>query len=266
MSAGSETISPTAHYTGYVWARNGLSHPELETLEGRVLFESLRPLMIARSLAGQPTLEDYLLARHAAIDACLERAIEDHGVGQVVEVACGMSPRGWRFTRRYGDRLLYVEADLPGMAARKRLALRRMGALSERHRVVELDVLRVRGAGSLAGLARELDPRGGLAIVTEGLLGYLPDEAVAAVWRRFAATLRRFAAGRYISEVHLGMMLSPTIRAFRLLLSAFVRGRVHLHFHDPDDVLAALRRAGFAGGAVHPAGELELARVLEAWT
>ena len=30
MSA-SESISPTAHYTGYVWARNGLSHPELET-------------------------------------------------------------------------------------------------------------------------------------------------------------------------------------------------------------------------------------------
>ncbi len=37
----SETISPTAHYTGYVWARNGLSHPEFETIEGRVLFETL---------------------------------------------------------------------------------------------------------------------------------------------------------------------------------------------------------------------------------
>ena len=34
---GGESISPTAHYTGYVWARNGLSHPELETLEGRLL-------------------------------------------------------------------------------------------------------------------------------------------------------------------------------------------------------------------------------------
>ncbi len=34
--SSSDAISPTAHYTGYVWARNGLSHPELETLEGRV--------------------------------------------------------------------------------------------------------------------------------------------------------------------------------------------------------------------------------------
>lgn len=67
MSA-SEAISPTAHYTGYVWARNGLSHPELQTIEGRVLFESLRPLMIAGSVLGHPTLEAYLLARHRAID------------------------------------------------------------------------------------------------------------------------------------------------------------------------------------------------------
>ena len=36
--SSSETISPTAHYTGYVWARNGLSHPSLETAQGRLLF------------------------------------------------------------------------------------------------------------------------------------------------------------------------------------------------------------------------------------
>ncbi len=35
----SDAISPTAHYTGQVWARNGLSHPRLGTREGRVLFE-----------------------------------------------------------------------------------------------------------------------------------------------------------------------------------------------------------------------------------
>jgi len=35
-----DRIGPTAHYTGYVWARNGLSHPELNTTEGRILFDS----------------------------------------------------------------------------------------------------------------------------------------------------------------------------------------------------------------------------------
>ncbi len=91
---GSEAISPTAHYTGYVWARNGLSPPALATLEGRLLFESLRPSMVVSDVFGGGTLESYLLARHLAIDALLERAIDERGVTQVVEVAAGMSGRG----------------------------------------------------------------------------------------------------------------------------------------------------------------------------
>jgi O-methyltransferase involved in polyketide biosynthesis len=123
VSASPTAISPTAHYTGYVWARNGLSHPELASTEGRLLYESLRAPMIASRLLGGPTLEDYLLARHGAIDALLEVAIEEGGVTQVIELAAGLSPRGWRFSRRYGASLTYIEADLPAMAERKRAAL-----------------------------------------------------------------------------------------------------------------------------------------------
>jgi O-methyltransferase involved in polyketide biosynthesis len=271
----SETISPTAHYTGYVWARNGLSHPELATTEGRILFESLRPIMLASAAVGGSSLEPYLLARHRAIDALLERAIEEHGVTQVVEVASGLSPRGWRFTSRYGDRLTYVEADLPDMAQRKRAALERMGSLSERHRVQSVDALRDAGRGSLAELARELDPAQGLAIITEGLLGYLDGESVDGVWRRFARTLHGFAGGRYISDLHLGDVQTAAIRAFRLLLSAFVRGPVHLHFASATKAEAALLAAGFDSAEVRRATDIVpdsrgpgsgLAHILEAST
>ena len=231
-----------------------------------MLFESLRPVMAVNGVLGHPTLESYLLARHEAIDAALRTAIEQHGVTQVIEVACGMSPRGWRFTSRYGDKLTYIEADLPAMAARKRVALARMVSLSERHQVVELDALLPDGPRSLPGLAAQLNHRKGLAIITEGLLGYLPHDAVEGIWRRFAAALDGFRAGRYISDIHLGMVQTAQVRAFRLLLSAFVRGRVHMHFESPDRVVGALRDAGFAGAQVRPAGPLELARVLEAWT
>ena len=146
-------VSPTAHYTGYVWARNGLSDPELETVEGRVLFETLRVPMTVSALLGGGTLEAYLLTRHRAIDALLQRAIDEGRVTQVVEVAAGLSPRGLRFTRRYGDRLTYVEADLPEMVTRKRAALERIGSLSDRHRVEEVDALRDQGPASLGELA-----------------------------------------------------------------------------------------------------------------
>jgi len=258
--AGSDAISPTAHYTGYVWARNGLSHPELETREGRLLFESLHPAMLASRAIGGPSLEAYLLARHRAIDALLEQAIAEHGVTQVIEVACGLSPRGWRFTRQHGERLTYIEADLPAMAERKRRALERMGSVSERHRVVALDALRDDGPESLAALAAELDHSGGLAIITEGLLGYLPTDAVASLWSRFAATSRQFPSGRYISDLHLASTQNATVRAFRLVLSAFVRGRVYLHFDDRADAEAALRAAGFDQASVRAAWELPEAR------
>ena len=152
----SESISPTAHYTGFVWARNGLSHAELETTEGRVMYESMRLPMAAAGALGRPTLERYLLARHRAIDKLLEDAISNRGVTQVIEVAAGLSPRGWRFTERFGE-LVYIEGDLPGMVERKREALERMDSLSDRHRVVELDALRPQGATSISGVARGLD-------------------------------------------------------------------------------------------------------------
>lgn len=276
MIFSGERIGPTAHYTGYVWARNGLSHPELETNEGRILFDALQPAMLASTALGGPRLEAYLLARHRALDVLLERAIEAGQVSQVIEVAAGLSPRGWRFARRYGERITYVEADLPAMAARKRLALERIGPLSDHHRVCEVDALRDgSGPGSLAAIAGELDRSDGLAIVTEGLLGYLPTDAVLALWRRFARTLSRFPAGVYISDLHLGGAVTPPVRAFRLALSAFVRGRVHLHFQDARDAEAELAAAGFGFASVQPAVEVagerrgrgsRLANILEAST
>lgn len=269
---GSQAISPTAHYTGYVWARNGLSPPELATREGRVLFESLRAPMMVSALLGGGTLETYLLARHRAIDALLERAIEEHAISQVVEVAAGMSGRGVRFRDRYGPRLTYIEADLPSMARRKRDALARLQAASDHHRVHDLDVL---DAHSLDALVDGLDHGQGLAIVTEGLLGYLERDTVRTLWRRFAQGLERFPYGTYISDIHIGEAQDMRVRAFRLLLSLFVRGPVHLHFGDEQGVVDGLLDAGFVSAKVYRAAELSgdgadraanLAHTLEAST
>ncbi|MGD0456066.1 MAG: class I SAM-dependent methyltransferase [Solirubrobacteraceae bacterium] len=190
LSRGSDAISPTAHYTGHIWTRNALSDPALATVQGRLLFEALEPAMNLSRALGGTTLESFLVARHRAIDRLLTQAIEEDGISQVIEVACGMSPRGWRFARHYGERLTYLEADLPTMAARKRRALERMGSLSETHRVTELDALVESGPASLAELAGPLDRTRGLAIITEGLLSYFPPDRVLEMWRRFDVRTR----------------------------------------------------------------------------
>src|SRR4051794_16322955 len=210
-------IGPTAHYTGRVWSRHGLSHPELDTLTGAVLHTAPVPTMFASRLLGGPDLDDFLLSRHLVIDALLEQAIDEGRVGQVLEVACGMSPRGWRFTERFDD-LVYVEADLPDMAAAKREALGRIGR-PDRHRVVDLDALDPDGPLSLGAVASTLDPDLGLAIITEGLLSYLPREAVLGLWARFAATLDRFPGGEYLSDLHVDAdTAAPLARVFEAAL------------------------------------------------
>lgn len=247
MSASDTRISPTAHYTGYVWYRNGLSHDALVTVEGRAFYESMRPINATARTIGAPTLEGFLLARHLAIDAFLAEAIEAGDVGQVVEVAAGLSPRGWDFSRRYAGKIDYVEADLPGMATRKRNMLEDGGLLTDRHRVVELDALADDGPQSLARLCDELDPSRGLAIVTEGLLNYFPREDVTGMWRRFAQSAARFPRGLYLSDLHLRAHNRGRLTGvFAKGLSAFVRGRVHLHFDDEAQAADALRQAGFA--------------------
>lgn len=250
-SRGSGAVSPTAHYTGETWVRNGLSHPRLATWQGRMLHRGLAlPLAASRTLGG-PTLDGLLLARHRIIDSILDDLIRG-GVSQVVEVACGMSPRGWRFSERFGERLTYLEADLPEMARRKREALARMGSLTDHHRVVDLDVLEEGGPDSLEALLETLDPAEGLAIVTEGLLTYLDDETVDALWARLAAALGRFSEGVYLSDLRFAKPdRGLPERAFDVILGAFVRGRVHAYRGDEAAALAALRGAGFERARLH---------------
>jgi hypothetical protein len=245
VSGGSSAISPTAHYTGYVWARHGLGDADLATTPGRALFAVGQGLLAPLGLLGGPTLEHFLLARHRIIDHLLEEAIRSGEVGQVVELAAGLSPRGLELTRRH-PALTYVEVDLPEMAARKDAILRAKGADPSRHRSVAADVLDDRAfAAVFAGPSSLLDTTRGTAVVTEGLVNYFPREAVLGLWRRTARELRRFPAGRYFSDLHLASRTGRGDRVFIAGLGAFVRGGVHLHFADGPDALGSLRVSGF---------------------
>ncbi len=262
----STRISPTAHYTAYVWFENGLSEPALATPLGRVLHAALwLPNALVRA-AGLRDLDENLLARHRLIDELLERAIADGRVHQVIEVAAGLSPRGVRFCRRHPG-LRYMEADLPAMAARKRRLLDERGLGSARHEVVAVDALAEEGALSLAALAERLDRARGCALVTEGLINYFDRATAEDMWRRFARLLGGFTHGLYLSDDlfsgdadrHLAM------RTFGAALSAFARG-FHVHHASADDCSAALARAGFAAVTIHDPGERQIVRIIEART
>ncbi|HEY9545890.1 MAG TPA: class I SAM-dependent methyltransferase [Solimonas sp.] len=271
-------VSPTAYATGYFWFRQGMSHPAFATPQGKKLDRAFRVLTgVTRRLSGF-SLDALMLARHKGIDAQLAKAIDSGKVGQVIEIAAGLSPRGWSFMQRYGERLRYIETDLPAMAACKRDILTQTGSLSDRHRIVELDALAESGPDSLATIARQLDPNIGTAIITEGLMNYLDPAAARAVWQRIAETLAGFPLGAYFSDVYFnGRVQHPAVIAFGALLSAFVKGRMHVHFKSPQELTQIMKTAGFkrvraiktdAIRATHEYSKQrggDSVRVLEAW-
>jgi O-methyltransferase involved in polyketide biosynthesis len=256
-----ETISPTAHYTGQVWRAHGLSHDAFATRAGRLMYLALRGPNLLAHRAGLPSLEGMLLARHRLIDLRLAQAIDAGEIQQVVEIAAGLSPRGWRFARRYGDRITYLEADLPAMIARKRRILASFGRATEHHRTAEIDALADIGPTSVAAICGALDPSRGTAIITEGLLNYFDHDTVIGMWHRFAAALRRFPHNRYLSDLMVGSVTRSALSTgFSWFLSALVRGKVHMPFETPEATREALEHAGLFGSLLDPrefAGEID---------
>ena len=257
----SERISPTAYATGYFWYRHGLSHPALATEEGRRIDRIVRPLLLGTRLLGGFSLDALMLARHRGIDRVLGDAIEQGRIGQVIEIAAGLSPRGWDLKQRFGKRLTYIETDLPQMVALKQRLLADGGLLTPGHSVVALDALADSGPQSLAALAKTLDPKVGTAIVTEGLMNYLDPAIAQGVWRRIAATLAQFPQGFYLNDLYLKQRRNnPAAAAFGALLSAFVRGRMHVHFSNAEEVAAVMKSCGFADVMLYQPSTLEETR------
>jgi O-methyltransferase involved in polyketide biosynthesis len=259
MSEAPDTsrIIPTARYTGAVWVRHGLSPKGLGTRLGRALLASgdLTNWAYER-LRRRPGLERALLLRHRKIDDMLQRAITLEKVSLVIEIAAGLSGRGYRLGQRFAERgLRYIEGDLPGMARRKVRMLEDVyeGALPAHHRVVTLNALADEGPHSIGSVISEHARAGeGVAIVTEGLLPYFDEATVRGMWRRFATALSAHAAdGLYLADINLRSDGSLAVRSFLRLLSAAARGRVQLHFEHERHAEAALGQAGFATMGLH---------------
>ncbi len=249
---GSDRISPTAHYTGMVWARNGLSHPTLSRALSPALYWAASPIVWATApLAGGITLDEALLQRHRIVDALLTRAIEEAGVVQVVEIAAGMSARGLRLCAAY-PQLRYIEGDLPAMAARKARAtdgVRRAG-----HTVLAVDALAPSGPGSLAGLlGGHLDPGLPTAVVAEGLGVYLDHASLSALWARIGEFLGNFPRGVFITDLITDDLAQnvPPIAWFFRLVGLVARGRVQTHFADGAAATAMLTGLGYSRSTLH---------------
>lgn len=257
MKEASRSISPTAHYTGHVWYRNGMSYKEFYTSEGELFYKLLAPVQGLIRWAMGASLEEFLLQRHAIIDYILEQKIASGEITQIVEVACGLSPRGLRFSEKY-PHITYIEADLRGMVHLKQKLLSKR-KLPPNHKLIVTDVLLDLGEPSLFGkLLGGMSNSGGVALVSEGLVTYFDRENLSHIWRRFARLLGGFAPAFYVTDINPrdlndGNLLSTL---FRQALGVFVNRQISFPFHSAADARGMLLLAGFSDVKVHDPTEL----------
>lgn len=250
----SSGISFTALYTGAVWHRYGLSDDTLATQQGRWLYHLMTPFEAASKIAIGGNIRTFLLQRHLIIDHLIDQAIHDHGITQVLEIACGMSPRGMRLRKRH-PHVHMVEADLPDMAGRKALRLLASNRLGNHHQVTPIDILAEHGEYQLETVFnRVFDNTKPVIIVTEGLTSYFSLDIISEFWRRLAAVMANRPGSVYLSESYYRPtqpLLDGTLKALGTLLGTATRSQVSFHFQTDDEAQRHFRTCGFGSVTVH---------------
>lgn len=248
------SISFTALYTGHVWYKHGMSARFFTSPRADLMYNAVRPInFVGEQLLGM-SLGDMLLQRHRIMDHRIRQLIEQEGVTQILEIACGLSPRGYTFSRQY-PHLHYVEADLPGMATRKQSLLLRHQGFGPNHKVVACNIFESGEPNGLDHvLANVLEPGRPTIIITEGLVNYFDLPTISGFWKKLAQLGQQFPAAWYITD------LVPEVKEFhkRVLVSAaqkalgvMTQSRTNLHFRTDPDVERGFRQCGFQSVTVH---------------
>ncbi|WP_320818737.1 class I SAM-dependent methyltransferase [Thalassolituus sp.] len=239
-------ISVSAHYTGYIWYKHGLSAAGFATGTGRFANAALTPINAFLRLVAGADIDIFLLQRHSVIDHQVRELIEQHGIEQIVELASGLSPRGYRIKQQY-PHIRYIEGDLPGMAARKRELLGRVG-LAAGHDVVECNILQEDGPTSIAAVLAGLDTSKPTLIITEGLVNYFDLPVIRSVWARMAQGLKQFPQGYYITDLYPDFADHPSYRYVKMaqkLVGLFTRGQWPLHYSNDGAIRKGFSEDGF---------------------
>ena len=234
-------ISFTAHYTGYIWYQMGISHPEFATKKGKMLAAVAHPVETWAEKYVGGSMRTTLKQRHQIIDEILEKLIAQHPDLQVLEIASGLSPRGWAFRQKY-PQIDYRELDLPDMAAIKTQALQQLQADSPQ--VLSADLFSEDFQNAFA----VFDPSRPLVIVSEGLINYFNQAHIQQLLKNIVNCGAAFKTLHYLTDLYpepTQNKLANIIWSSSKLLKVISRSAFSFHFTMPEHVKHFVQAAGF---------------------
>jgi len=234
-------ISFTAHYSGYIWYTMGISHPVFATSKGKMLAKLVHPLESWAEKFVGGSMRTTLKQRHRMIDQHLTQLIEQHPDIQVLEIASGLSPRGWNFRKKFPD-IDYRELDLPDMAKVKTLALRQIDANSPE--VLSVDLF----TADFEQAFHVFDPNRPLVVISEGLINYFNKDMLLQLLQAIYRYGQNFKELHYLTDIYpepVKNKLANFIWASSKLLKWMSKSAFSFHFIDPQQAQDFFQQAGF---------------------
>ncbi|OUS30240.1 hypothetical protein A9Q99_07145 [Gammaproteobacteria bacterium 45_16_T64] len=250
----SSNISFTALYTGHVWFEHGMSARFFTSPRSSIMYNAMKPFEYFSKKVVGVNLRDLLLQRHLIMDHRIRQLIENEGVTQIIEIACGLSPRGYTFSKEYPN-LRYVEADLPGMASRKKSLLEEEGGLADNHEVVTCNFFESGAPSGLDYVLQEvLDTSRPTIIITEGLINYFDLDTISGVWSQMQSLSSVFPNAWYLTDLMPRLKHSAAYKYVRIgekLIGKIARADVNLHYSGNQEIFDGFQACGFSETTVH---------------
>ena len=234
-------ISFTAHYTGYIWYRMGISHAVFATSKGKILATVLHPLESWAEKCVGGSMRSTLKQRHRMIDQHLTQLIEQHPDLQVLEIASGLSPRGWNFRQKFPT-IEYRELDLPDMARIKTQALQQLDPHSPAVLSVDLFSTDFKQAFDV------FDPARPLVLISEGLINYFDAVMLLQLLQAICVYGQGFKELHYLTDIYpepVKNKLAKLIWSSSKLLKWISRSAFGFHFTQPQQAQDFFKQAGF---------------------
>lgn len=234
-------ISFTAHYTGYIWYQMGISHPLLATSKGKTLAMIAHPIESWGEKYVGGSMRTTLKERHTMLDDRLRQLIEQSPDLQVLEIAAGLSPRGWWFRQHY-PMVDYRELDLPDMAQTKQNALKQMDEKSPDVLSVDLFTEDFQKAFDI------FDRNRPLVVISEGLINYFTKELLQQLIQSIVDYGKDFKTLHYLTDLYpepVKNKLAKVIWNSSKLLKIMSRSAFSFHFVSPEKVRNFMQHAGF---------------------
>lgn len=234
-------ISFTAHYTGYIWYSMGISHPVFATSKGKFLAKVLHPLESWAEKHVGGSMRTTLKQRHSIIDEQLTQLIQQHPDLQILEIACGLSPRSWNFRQKF-PQITYRELDLPDMAKIKTQALQKLD--SEAPEVLTADIF----THDFEKIFHTFDSKRPLVIISEGLINYFDKTLLNKLLQGMTEYGQDFTELHYLTDIYpepVKNKLANFIWSSSKLLKVMSRSSFTFHFINPQQVQSFFSHAGF---------------------